>query len=74
VILSNQRRLSKKIGIDKFDEFPLLVLLLDDDPFASISTADLAAMEANDAEGGSGSEYEEEDEGDGDDDDEDYDE
>jgi hypothetical protein len=58
VILSNQRCLSEKMGIDEFDEFPLLVPPLDDDPFASLSAMDLAAMEADDddAEGGSGSE------------------
>jgi hypothetical protein len=75
VILSNQRRLSEKMGIDEFDDFPLPVPPLVDDPFASLSTADLVAMEADDddTEGGSGSEYEEE-EGDDDGDDEDYDE
>jgi hypothetical protein len=46
---------------------------LDDDPFASFSAVDLAAMEANNdnAEDGSGSEYDVEE---GHDDDEDYDE
>jgi hypothetical protein len=55
--------------------FPLPVPPLVDDPFASVSTADLVAMEADDddTEGGSGSEYEEE-EGNDDGDDEDYDE
>jgi hypothetical protein len=53
--------------IDEFDEFLLPVPPLDDDLFTSLSTADLAAKEANDnnAEDGLGSEYEEE-EGDGD--------
>jgi hypothetical protein len=61
------------MSINKFDEFPLPVPPLDDDPFASLSIVDLAAIEANndDAEGGSGSEYKEEE---GDDDDTDYDE
>jgi hypothetical protein len=59
------------MGIDEFDEFPLPMPPLDDDPFASLSAADLATMEVDDddAEDGSRSEYEEE-EGD----DEDYDE
>jgi hypothetical protein len=74
VILSNQRRLSEKMGINEFNEIPLLVPPLDDDPFTSLSTMGLTTMEANDdddAEGGSSSEYDEEE---GDDDDEDYDE
>jgi hypothetical protein len=59
------------MGIDEFDEFPLPMPPLDDDPFASLSAADLATMKVDDddAEDGSRSEYEEE-EGD----DEDYDE
>jgi hypothetical protein len=72
VLLSNQRYQNEKMGID---EFPLPVPPLDDDPFASLSAADLIAMEANDdddTEGGSSSKYEDEEEGD--DDDEDYDE
>jgi hypothetical protein len=71
VILSNQRCQSEKMGIDEFDEFPLPMPPLDDDPFASLSAVDLATMEVDDddAEDGSRSEYEEE-EGD----DEDYDE
>jgi hypothetical protein len=73
VLLSNQRRQNDKMGINEFDNFPLLVPPLDDDPFTSLSTTDLAAMEAanDNTEDGSGSEYEEE-EGDGVD--EDYDE
>jgi hypothetical protein len=62
MFLSNQRHQNKKMGIDKF---PLLVPPLDDDPFASLSATDIAAMEAtpdNDADGSS-SEYEEEEEG-----------
>jgi hypothetical protein len=43
VLLSNQRHQNKKMGID---EFPLLVTPLDDDPFATLSAADIAAMEA----------------------------
>jgi hypothetical protein len=45
VLLSNQRRQNEKLGIDEFDEFSLSVPLLDDDPFASLAAADLAAME-----------------------------
>jgi hypothetical protein len=61
VLLSNQRHQNEKLGIDEFDEFPLLVSPLDDDPFASLSTADLAAMEAapDGDEEASGSEYQE---------------
>jgi hypothetical protein len=44
VLLSNQRRQNEKLVID---EFPLPVPPLDDDPFASLSTADLAAMETS---------------------------
>jgi hypothetical protein len=56
------------MGVNEFDEFPLPVPPLDDDPFTSLSAADRTAMEANDddTEGGSSSEYEEE-EGDEDD-------
>jgi hypothetical protein len=70
MILSNQRCLSEKMGIDEFDEFPLPVLPLVDDPFASLSALDLTAMEAtaDDTENGSRSEYEEE-ESNGDDED-----
>jgi hypothetical protein len=59
VLLSNQRRQNEKLGIN---EFSLPVPPLDDDPFASLSAADIAAMEAtvDDTEGGSGSEYDEE--------------
>jgi hypothetical protein len=38
VLLSNQRRQNRKMGID---EFPLPVPPLDDDPFASLSVADI---------------------------------
>jgi hypothetical protein len=60
VILSNQRRISEKMGIE---EFSSPVPPLDDDPFASLSTGDIVAMEAADdnTEDGSGSEYEESD-------------
>jgi hypothetical protein len=54
------------MGINKFDDFPLSVPPLNDDPFASLSVDDIAAMEANpddDDTDGSGSEYEEEEEG-----------
>jgi hypothetical protein len=62
VLLSNQRRQNRKMGID---EFPLPVPPLDDDPFASLSVADITAMEAtpDDNADGSDSEYEEEEEG-----------
>jgi hypothetical protein len=68
VLISNQRCLADRMGVNEFDEFPLLVPPLDDDPFTSLSAADRTAMEANDddTEGGSSSEYEEE-EGDEDD-------
>jgi hypothetical protein len=61
VLLSNQRRQNEKLGIDKFNEFPLPVLPLDDDPFTSLSATDLAAMEASPVgdEEASDSEYEE---------------
>jgi hypothetical protein len=51
------------------DEFPLPVPPLDDDPFATLSTAEIAATEAatNVDEHGSGSEYEDEEEGEEDD-------
>jgi hypothetical protein len=54
------------MGINEFDEFPLPVPPLDDDPFASLSVADIAAMEAapDDDEDGSNSEYEDDEEGD----------
>jgi hypothetical protein len=54
VLLSNQRHQNKKMGIDEFDEFPSPVPPLDDNPFESLSTADITAMEASpddDAEG-----------------------
>jgi hypothetical protein len=61
VLLSNQRCQNEKMGIDKFDEFPLPEPPLDHDPFASLSTVDLVAMEASPLgdEEASGSEYEE---------------
>jgi hypothetical protein len=66
VLLSNQRCQNENMGIDEFDEFPLSVPLLDDDPFASLSVVDITAMEAtpDDDMDGSDSEYEEEDEDD----------
>jgi hypothetical protein len=62
VLLSNQRRQNKKMSIS---EFPLPVPPLDDDPFASLSTADTAIMEAttDDDVDGFDNEYEEEEEG-----------
>jgi hypothetical protein len=68
VLLSNQRRQNEKMDIDKFDEFPLPVPPLDDDPFATLSAANIAAMEAApDANEASSSEYEDDDDGDDDD-------
>jgi hypothetical protein len=71
MLFSNQRCQNEKIGINKF---PLPMPPLDDDPFATLSTIDITAMEAapNVEEDGSGSEYEDEKEGE--EDDEDYDE
>jgi hypothetical protein len=70
VLLSNQRRQNEKLGIDEFDEFPLPMPPLDDDPFTSLSAVDLATMEAtpDDDEEASDSEYEEDDDDDDDDD------
>jgi hypothetical protein len=61
MLLSNQSYQNEKLGIDKF---PLPVPPLDDDPFTSLSTADLAAMEAapGSDEEASDSEYEEDEE------------
>jgi hypothetical protein len=39
VLLSNQKCQNEKMGIDEFDEFSLSMPPLDDDPFASLSTA-----------------------------------
>jgi hypothetical protein len=71
MLLSNQRRQNEKLGINEFDMFSLLLPPLDDDPFASLSTTNLVAMEAApnvDDEKSSGSKYEgeEEDDDDGD--------
>jgi hypothetical protein len=60
MLLSNQRRQNKKMGID---ELSLPVPPLDDDPFATLSAADIAAMEAApDTDEASGIEYEDDDE------------
>jgi hypothetical protein len=61
VLLSNQRCQNDKLGIDEFDEFLLPVPSPDDDPFASLFTADLVALEASlvGDEEASDSEYEE---------------
>jgi hypothetical protein len=67
VLLNNKRCLNEKLGIDEFNGFSLLVPLLEDDPFSSLSTTDLAAMEAapdSDDEEEFGSEYVEEDDDD----------
>jgi hypothetical protein len=68
MLLSNQRCQNEKMGIDEFDEFPFPVPPLDDDLFASLSAADIAAMEASPDDDAEGSEIENE-EGEGDDDD-----
>jgi hypothetical protein len=57
VLLSNQHCQNEKMGIDEFNEFPLLVPHLVDDPFASLSTADLTTMEVASAEDGDSSQY-----------------
>jgi hypothetical protein len=50
------------MGFNEFDEFPLPVPLLDDDLFASLYTADIAAMVvAPDIDKASGSRYEDDD-------------
>jgi hypothetical protein len=71
VLLCNQRRQNKKMGIDEFDEFPFPMPPLDDDSFATLYAADIVAMEAapNAAEA-SGSEYEDDEKGDDEDNDE----
>jgi hypothetical protein len=66
MLLSNQCRKNEKMGIHEFDEFPLPVPLLHDNPFASISAANLAAMEATPHVDDDGNEYEDDGE-DGDD-------
>jgi hypothetical protein len=56
------------MDIDKFDEFPLPVPPLDNDPFATLSATNIAAMEAApDANEASSSEYEDDDDVDDDD-------
>jgi hypothetical protein len=63
VVLSNQRHQNEKMYIDEFIEFPLPVPPLDEDPFASLSSADLATMEAAPAkDNDDDSEYEDNDE------------
>jgi hypothetical protein len=58
VLLSNQRCQNETMGID---EFPSPVPPLDDDPFASLSSADIVTMKAiDDDASGSKSQYEEE--------------
>jgi hypothetical protein len=64
VLLSNQRRQNEKMGIDDFDEFPLPHPPLNEDSFASLSAADITAMEAApDTDDASDSEYEDDEEG-----------
>jgi hypothetical protein len=70
VLLSNQRCQNEKLGINEFDEFPLLEPPLDEDPIASLTPADLAAMRAAPNDNDDDSEYEDDDEG-GDDKDDD---
>jgi hypothetical protein len=57
MLLSNQRCQNEKMDIDEFDKFPSPVPPLDDEPFASLFAADIAANAD-----GSRSEYEEEEE------------
>jgi hypothetical protein len=67
VLLGSQHRQNEKMGLDDFDEFPLLESPRDEDPFASLSAMDLAAMEAAPADDDDeGSEYEDDDEEDND--------
>jgi hypothetical protein len=56
------------MGINYFDEFPLPMPLHDDDSFASLSAADIAAMEAapDDDTDVSSNEYEDDEESDDD--------
>jgi hypothetical protein len=64
VLLSNQRCKNEKMGIDEFGEFPLPVPPLADGPFATLSAADITAMEAApNADEAFGSEFEDEEEG-----------
>jgi hypothetical protein len=59
VLLSNQRRQNKKMGIDDFNELTLPHPPLNEDPFVSLSVINIAAMEAApEADDASGSEYE----------------
>jgi hypothetical protein len=44
VLLSNQHHQNDKLGLNKFDEFPLPEPPLDKDPFAFLSPTDLASM------------------------------
>jgi hypothetical protein len=69
VILNNQRHQNEYMGLTDFNEFPLTDPPLVDDPFASLSTTDIVAMEAAPDAEASDSEYEEDEEGKGDDDD-----
>jgi hypothetical protein len=58
VLLSTQRRQNDKLGFDEFDKLPLPEPPLDEDPFASLSAADLAAMGGAPATATDGSGYE----------------
>jgi hypothetical protein len=59
ILLSNQRRQNEKMGIDEFEELPIHVPPLDEDPFASLLATDITSMEAApDADEASDSEYE----------------
>jgi hypothetical protein len=49
ILLNNQRRQNEKLDIDEFDEFPLVEPPLDEDPFVSLTPANLAAMRATSA-------------------------
>jgi hypothetical protein len=73
VLLSNQRCQNEKTGIDEFDNFALPMPPLDDDPFDSLSIADIVAMEATLDDDENGSRSGSEDDMEGEEDDEDYD-
>jgi hypothetical protein len=64
MLISNQRHLTDRMGVDMFNGFPLPVPPLDDDPLATLFATYRTAMEVDDddVEGRSDSEYEEDEE------------
>jgi hypothetical protein len=75
ILLSNQHLQNEKINIDEIDDFPLVEPPLDDDPFASLTLADLVAMGAalgssTTSDDDDDNEYEDDEDDSGDDDDE----